>query len=48
MFSGYCGWDSSQELEKVLTQLHAGGGDLLEKKDSPGECNRFNKKQIKM
>lgn len=50
MFSGYCGWDNSQELGKVLTQPHAGGSAEIKKKkkDSPGECNGLNKKQIEM
>lgn len=32
MFSGYCGWDNSQELGKVLTQPHAGGSAEKKKK----------------
>lgn len=42
MFSGYCGWDNSQELGKVLTQPHAGGSaGKKKKKRQPGRVQRI-------
>lgn len=43
MFSGYCGWDNSQELGKVLTQPHAGGSaeKKKKKKRQPGRVQRI-------
>lgn len=45
MSSGYCRWDTLQELEKVLTQLHAGG--LLEEKTAQESATYLTRKELK-
>lgn len=45
MFSDYWGRDSSQELEKVLTQLHAGG--LPGKKTAQERATDLTRNELK-